>query len=249
MAFCNLKKYPLFKTFPRLVQLPFNFKSFAAFWNRLLHSCVLFNPTISHSWVISDFSLNEGTCRLLLVFIFGSLTSLALFCKFCGSRYCREVLRGEVTESEVNIFIQHPASISVPCFIVVSLIVFMSLYEFCDFFLLNMYVQLFIKSVFPDAHCFCAVLHEIYFISSAFFFFFFPVSWLSSSHSTSSYLLSAWLVSHHVSIISTKFPLIFLLSSDSLLRILLSSSRRGHSRCEDCYDSFYVWSYAASKLE
>lgn len=37
-------------------------------------------------------------------------------------------------------------------FIVVSLIVSMSPYEFCDFFLLDMCVRLFV-----DAHCFCVV--------------------------------------------------------------------------------------------
>lgn len=58
-------------------------------------------------------------------------------------------------------------------FIVVSLIVFMSLYEFCDFFLLDMCARLFVLRLFFLMHI-AFVLFLKRFVSSVFISCFFP---------------------------------------------------------------------------
>lgn len=107
-------------------------------------------------------------------------------------------------------------------FLVFSLIVFMFLHKFCDFFILGMYVQLFVLNpVFLMKIAFVLFLKRFTLMVVALF----SVSYLSSSYSTSccSFLLSLSL--------TTLFSIVsFLYNCDFLLRIPLYSFRIGHKQ-------------------
>jgi hypothetical protein len=100
-------------------------------------SCVLFKLIISHSWVIYNMwiYLDQWVVRLFLVLFL--VQWLAFHCAIFGTVFCKSMCEGRFQDVKLQdqrcAYLFSALQLWSLFFIVVSLIVFMSLYKFCDF--------------------------------------------------------------------------------------------------------------------